>query len=235
MRLRTQVAFCFVEFASSIDLCVLAQHKRDVFPILLYTHCLWAFLYAQPMTQDSKSLMPILQNFSKRCRLLTLLLVQALLLQSVFPGFARSEEDALIKNVSFKITGQMVEIYYDLIASPERVYVVHVLLKKRFDKSYGYAPVATSGDIGAAVVAGENRKITWRLSDEFPVGLPGEDCFFVVEIEGTSARPGGISSLVWIMGGVAVVGGVLTVVLLSSKSNKGDTNTPGFPNPPGRP
>jgi hypothetical protein len=177
----------------------------------------------------------MLSGFSRRFRLLNLALAGAVFLAS-YPvrSFAQGDEP-VAKNVGFRVNGDVVEIYYDLIASADQVYAVTITLKKRFEKTYEYKPVSLSGDIGAAVVPGENRRITWKLSSEFPKGLPGEDCFFIVDITGGSARPSGISTTVWIVGGAAVLGGVLAAVLLSSKANKEIPPVTGFPTPPGRP
>ena len=179
----------------------------------------------------------MLSGFSHRFRYLHVALAVAVLLASLPVRLFAQGEEPVAKNVGFRVNGQVVEIYFDLVAPSDQVYSVSLTLKKRFDKTYAYKPIATSGDIGPAVIPGENRRVTWKLTDEFPKGLPGEDCFFIVDIEGGSARPGGISTTVWIIGGAAVLGGVLTALLLSSK---GDNTPPlpppsGFPTPPGRP
>ncbi|MEW6511418.1 MAG: hypothetical protein AB1428_10705 [Bacteroidota bacterium] len=183
--------------------------------------------------------MGVLQNFQLRSRRLCFVMA-CLMLLPVIPLRTRAQgEEPTTKNVSFRVTGQVVEIYYDLIAPAEQVYNVTVILKRRFEKTYSYVPVATSGDVGPAVIPGENRRITWKLTDEFPNGLPGEDCFFVIEAQPGAPVSGGISSIVWIVGGAAVLGGVLTAVLLSSKGNGGGgppvIPPSDFPNPPGRP
>jgi hypothetical protein len=152
-----------------------------------------------------------------------------------FPAIAAAKDGGMTKNIGFKVTGGVVQVYYDLIAPADQVYNVTVAMKKRFDKAYSYTPIAVSGDVGPAVIPGENRRITWKITDEFPNGLPGEDCFFVVEAEAGSAVEGGIPTYVWIAGGAAVAGGILTAILLSKSSGGGGTVNQGFPNPPGRP
>jgi hypothetical protein len=154
-----------------------------------------------------------------------------------FPLQARAADDIKAGNISFKVAGQVVVIYYDLKAPADQLYKVTLTLKKRFDSTFVYTPVDISGDIGQSVVPGDNRIITWKLADEFPKGLPGEDCFFVVGVEPGVAKGFTITPLMWIAGGVAAAGGVLLAVLL--KPDKGGPPppipTPGFPNPPGRP
>ena len=178
--------------------------------------------------------MGALQLFHGRFRALHFLLAVAMLWVSV-PVHVLARDGGLTKNVGFKVTGQVVQIFYDLIAPSDQVYTVTVVMKKRFDKTYSYTPISVSGDVGQAVIPGENRRISWKLTDEFPNGLPGEDCFFVVDAESGSAAPGGISTTVWIIGGAAVLGGVLTAVLLSKGSTPPPPASSVFPNPPGRP
>jgi len=180
--------------------------------------------------------MRFLQSFHRRCLPLHVLLAGILLVECLVHERAWADEPAA-KNIGFKVRGSVVEVYYDLVASSDQIYKVSIQLKRRFDKGYVYSPVRVSGDVGSAVPAGDGKSITWVLTDEFPNGLPGEDCFFVIGIEEAGAAPHGISSLVWIAGGAGLVGGVIVAVLLSSKG--GGTgpgpNPPAFPMPPGRP
>ena len=178
----------------------------------------------------------MLSGFSRRFRLLNFALAGSIFLASFPMRVLAQGDEPVAKNVGFRVNGDVVEIYYDLVASADQVYTVNLTLKKRFDKTYDYKPASISGDAGSAVVPGENRRITWKLSNEFPKGLPGEDCFFIVDVTGGSARPRGISTTVWIIGGAAVLGGVLAAVLLGSKGNKDiPPPTTSFPSPPGRP
>ena len=177
-----------------------------------------------------------MQRFYEKLRLLHIVLAASLLISSMPVWAIAGEDEVKAGNISFKVAGQVVVIYYDLNASADQMYKVSLTLKKRFDSTYVYTPVDVSGDVGTSVIPGENRIITWKLADEFPKGLPGEDCFFVVGVEAGAEATHGFSPLIWIAGGAAVVGGVLLAVLL-----KGGTNPPppppvnNFPNPPGRP
>jgi len=180
--------------------------------------------------------MGVLQTFSGRFRAVHYLLA-ALMVISAIPAraFAVGEE-ATTKNVVFKVSGSVVEIYYDLVAPPNVYSKITLVLKKRFARGFLYLPVEVSGDVGEKVFAGENKKITWKLTPEFPRGLPGEDCFFAVDVEIGKEAERGISTTYWIVGGAAVVGGIVTAILLS-KGTKEVPPTPSraFPGPPGRP
>jgi hypothetical protein len=178
----------------------------------------------------------IVQRFHKKFRTLHFVLAASILLTTVSVNVFAGEDEIKAANISFKVAGQVVVIYYDLNASADQFYKVTLTLKKRFDSTFTYTPVDISGDVGPSVIPGENRIVTWKLADEFPKGLPGEDCFFVIGVESGIEGRSGISPLIWIAGGAAVVGGVILAVVL-----KGSTNTPivppvnNFPNPPGRP
>ncbi len=177
-----------------------------------------------------------MQRFHEKLRALHYLLAVTLLISTMSLTAFAGDDEIKAGNISFKVAGAVVVIYYDLDAPASQLYKVTLTLKRRFDQTFAYTPVDISGDVGPSVVPGENRIITWRLANEFPKGLPGEDCFFVVGVEvGSEASPG-ISPVIWIAGGAAVAGGLLAL-LLSSKSSGGGPPlvTPVFPNPPGRP
>ena len=177
-----------------------------------------------------------MQRFNERFRGLHFILAASILLTTVSVKAFAGEDEIKAANISFKVAGQVVVIYYDLNASADQFYKVSLTLRKRFDSTFTYTPVDISGDVGPSVIPGENRIVTWKLADEFPKGLPGEDCFFVIGVESGSEAKTGISPLIWIAGGAAVVGGVILAVVLKGSS----TPTPvppvnNFPNPPGRP
>jgi|GEM_PF-616287 len=180
--------------------------------------------------------MGVLQSFQGRFKALRFLLA-FLMVACAVPMRANAQgEEATIKNVVFKVTGQVVEVYYDLIAPPNLYWNVTLVLKKRFTKGFLYLPLEVSGDVGEKVIPGENKKITWRLANEFPQGLPGEDCFFAVNAEVGTEVEGGISSTYWIVGGAVVVGGILSAILLSKGSKVVPPVPDGsFPGPPPRP
>ena len=177
-----------------------------------------------------------MRKFLERFRLMHYVLAATLLICSLPLKAIAAGDDIKAGNISFKIAGQVVVIYYDLNAPADQLYKVTLTLKKRFDATFTYTPVDISGDVGQSVVPGENRIITWKLADEFPKGLPGEDCFFVVGVEPGAPAGFEITPLMWIAGGAAVVGGVLLAVLLKAdKTVPPLPPTPGFPSPPGRP
>jgi hypothetical protein len=176
------------------------------------------------------------QRFNEKCRGLHFILAASILLMTVSVKAFAGDDEVKAANISFKVAGQVVVIYYDLNAAADQFYKVSLTLKKRFDSTFTYTPVDISGDVGPSVIPGENRIVTWKLADEFPKGLPGEDCFFVIGVESGTEGKSGISPLIWIAGGAAVVGGViLAVALKGSTPPLPPTPVNNFPNPPGRP
>jgi hypothetical protein len=175
-------------------------------------------------------------RFNEKFRFLHFILAGAILASCLPVAALAQEEEAKATNISFRISGHVVEIYYDLASAPDQFFNVTVALKRRFAKTFLYLPLEVSGDVGESVLGGKSRKINWNLGDEFPKGLPGEDCFFVINVEPGIAKGVGISPVVWIAGGAAVVGGVLALVLKKKSTGTGETPVvSGFPNPPGRP
>jgi len=140
-----------------------------------------------------------------------------------------------VRSVRFEVAGQLVYVYYDLIGVATRVHRITVTLHRESDPTYLYSPVNLVGDIGTIVFPGQDRRITWDFTKEFPNGLSGDDYYFIVEAAWEEEQ--GISPLVWIGGGAALVGGVVAIVLLSGggTDENGGGGSTGFPQPPGRP
>ena len=171
-------------------------------------------------------------RFFQRFRFLHYLLA-GLMLVSVAPHRLRAgdEDNPKIENVRFEVSGDVVLIYYDLVAPLEKVHKVSVYLKRESDTLFIHRPVNLRGDVGAVVFPGQTRRIIWEFASEFPEGLVGDDFYFVVEADAVQTEES--NNLLWIAGGAAVAGGLLVILLLPKKT---ETPTiPVFPGPPGRP
>jgi len=149
------------------------------------------------------------QRLHEKFRGLEYFLAATVLLLTLSSSAYAGDEGLKAGNISFKVAGAVVVIFYDLTAPADQLYKVTLTLKRRFDPTFSYTPTNISGDVGPSVVPGDNRAITWRFGNEYPKGLPGEDCFFVVDVEVGSAAPQGISPVIWIAGGAAEAGGTL--------------------------
>ncbi|MGB2959240.1 MAG: hypothetical protein WBG01_17190 [Bacteroidota bacterium] len=167
-----------------------------------------------------------------RKKSVSIMLVWLMALQLVPLSLLADDEKTAIENVRFEVAGELVYIHYDLLGPADRIHKISVALFRQNDRLFVYQPVNITGDVGTIVFPGKGRRITWDFTKEFPEGLTGDDYYFIVETE--SEKEEGISSLVWIGGGVAVAG-VLAIVLLSGGDSSTPPSTGGFPVPPGRP
>ncbi|MCX6143622.1 MAG: hypothetical protein NTZ35_10400 [Ignavibacteriales bacterium] len=167
----------------------------------------------------------------KRFRSLCHLLVATLLLETSFISAARAGEDVSVKNVRFEMSGQVINVFYDLQGPEGENYNVRLLLKRKQNPSFQYAPRSLTGDFGQGRFAGIKRQITWDILKEFQEGLEGTDYYFVVEAEMISS---GTSILWYIGGGAAIIAGA-AVLLLGKQAQTGTAATDVFPKPIGRP
>jgi len=162
-----------------------------------------------------------------------LVLAAVLIFQLAVPAFA---EDVLeVKNVRFEVRGELIYIYYDLVGDIQKAHRVAVYLRRESEPTFVYRPLNVTGELGTIVFPATGKRIMWEFTKDFPDGLQGDDYYFEVEAEAPeTSKP--ISPLVFIGGGIAVIGGIVAIVLAGG----GDDTPPpptatGFPQPPGRP
>ena len=150
-------------------------------------------------------------------------------------------EDVRAKVTKTEFTGDTVYLFYDLAGPPQEVYSVSLIMKKKSDPNYSYAPKYAAGDLGQSMFSGTGWRIAWNFSREFPGGLDKNDVYFIVEAKGSgggTASGGGTNTLLWMAGGAVVVGGIVALVLLNrsgDNGNGGGGSGSAFPPPPGRP
>jgi hypothetical protein len=162
-----------------------------------------------------------------------LLLVAALLLQCAVPVLA--EEPVQVSNVRFEVVGDLIYVYYDLAGDPEKAHRVAIYLRRESEPTFVYRPLNLSGELGPIVFPATGKRITWEFTKDFPEGLQGTDYYFEVEAEAPESGAS-ISPLVFIGGGIAVIGGIVAIVLAGGSDDPPPPVTPtGFPPPPGRP
>lgn len=146
------------------------------------------------------------------------------------PAFAAEENP--VSNIRVdKQSRANVFIEYDLEGSDDDVYTISLSVRLASDTTYTYTPINVIGDIGANIRPGKNKRISWRVSDEYIPAFDKEDLEYIVR---AYAPPKSGGAELYIAGGVAVVGLALAIVLLSSNKTEGTTATE-FPLPPGRP
>jgi hypothetical protein len=167
-------------------------------------------------------------------RLVRLALVAALTLQLAVPAFA-DDPAVEITNVRFESMGELIYIYYDLVGIPDKAHRVSLYLRRESEPAFVYRPLNVTGEIGTIVFPATAKRITWEFTKDFPEGLKGADYFFEVEVEAPEGSAA-ISPLVFIGGGVALIGGIVAIVLAGGGEEAPPPVTPtGFPPPPGRP
>ncbi len=149
--------------------------------------------------------------------------------------FAQDEtEEFFVTNVRVERQGRInIFIEYDLVGSADDLYSIALTIRSKSDTTYSYTPLNVIGDVGPNIRAGKNKRISWRISDEYPAILSSADVRFV--IKAVPPKSSGGNTELFIAGGAAVVGVALAIVLLSSnKAGPGQVSNV-FPDPPGRP
>jgi hypothetical protein len=145
------------------------------------------------------------------------------------------DEDNPVTNVRIERQGKLnIFIEYDLVGEPTDVYTVTLRVKLKSDSAFAYTPLNVIGDIGANIHPGKNKRISWRVADEYQPALDKVDVQFVVTAIAPEAS-GGASTELYIVGGAAVVGLAVAIAILSSGKTEDGTQQSVFPLPPGRP
>ncbi len=183
-----------------------------------------------------KSITPSPDLFATRIvwRIAVFLTAVSMIVTSVIPAYAFGDaaSGGKVTDVRFSVSGLRVIIEYDLQGDPNAEYSVAVELRNRADPSFRYSPKALRGDIGLGKYAGNNRKIVWNMSREFPQGLQGTGYYFVVSVD--EVKPASSTGiLAWIGAGAVAVAAVVTYVVVMH--NGGPTSPASYPSPPGRP
>ena len=145
---------------------------------------------------------------------------------------AASGSPGRIENVRAERDGGQVIVYYDLMGGKDEAYSVTVTLKREDIPLFKYTPKNISGDVGDDVIPGVGKKIVWEVAKEIPSSQTDDVFYFVVE---ATVAGGGISPLVWIGGGAALVGGVAFLLFSKKGDDPGATTAQGFPPEPARP
>ncbi len=143
-------------------------------------------------------------------------------------------EDNPVSNVRINKQGKInIFIEYDLAGSGDEMYSVALAVRVKSDSTFSYTPINVIGDIGANIRPGKNKRISWRISDEYIPALDKDDVQFA--IVATAPQVEGGNTGLYVAGGAAVVGLALAIVLLSSNKTGQDQQTNAFPLPYGRP
>jgi hypothetical protein len=147
--------------------------------------------------------------------------------------FTLNIQDFSVKITKIEIVDGKYVVYYNLIGAKDEKYIISLYLRKRSDESYRYKLNNVTEDVGEGYFAGVNRKIIWDIKSELQTNQLENDFYFVL---GAKESVSGISPLVWIGAGVAILGGGAAYYFLKVKKNNNINNVvKEGPDPPGRP
>jgi hypothetical protein len=124
-------------------------------------------------------------------------------------------QKAKVDNVRYEISGDNIEIYYDLVGLTYKKYKVSVLLKREQSNEVIFKPKALSGDVGKGKFAGGSRKIIWNYVNEFKPESGVNDYYFEVSVKPVRKTWG-----YFVGGGVLLGGGAAAIILLQGNNKK---------------
>lgn len=121
-------------------------------------------------------------------------------------------QDADIRDLDFQQEGLNIVVSYDLIGGEGEEYDVQLLYSSSGGEVFDYEPTAVSGAVGDDIPPGLNKKITWRVLNDFPSGIQSSAVTFKVVAEEEGGAFGWfLASLLAGSGGTAA--GIATGVL----------------------
>lgn len=178
-------------------------------------------------------------SFSKRIgrtRWVAIALIMPFVFMSLdVSAFAQSGDKGSIRinNLAWKVEGDLAVITYDLDGPADETYEVSIVLLNGTDHSFRIEPKSLTGDYGNVPTPGEAKEIRWEFKKDVPGGLVGEGYYFELTVN----KAGGLPWYLYALGGTAVVGAAVVVVLKGGnkdeKENKGGPTE--LPGPPVRP
>jgi hypothetical protein len=174
-----------------------------------------------------------IMKFSRYQRLLTLFLfplVLFFLLEAPVAGQEKPAEEARTTNVKWTTKGDVITINYDLTGASENKYAITVIMKKESDPSFSATPLTVEGDVGEGVLAGTKKALQWYYRRDYPQGFQGEGYFFEIQVKPVHQQS---TWLYYVLGGVAVTGGIIALVISKGQSNPFISTE--LPMPPARP
>jgi tetratricopeptide (TPR) repeat protein len=71
-----------------------------------------------------------------------------------------------VSNIHFEKTGKLIDVYYDLLPVDDNVYTVRIFCNNDNWEVWGSPLVKVTGEIGANVKPGYNKKVTWDVLSE---------------------------------------------------------------------
>ncbi|HUI29859.1 MAG TPA: hypothetical protein VLX91_06550 [Candidatus Acidoferrales bacterium] len=146
-------------------------------------------------------------------------------------NFAFSQE-VTVSNVSFSMRDSDVVVHYDLNGPADGNYQVRLILRRESQSFFKMFPKDIEGDVGTGAFSGRNREIVWRLYEDVPHGLDGDDYYFEVNAALQRVEKGGGASWLYYVGGALVAGGAVVYFGTDLFKKSGGSQ---LPTPPLRP
>ncbi|MBM4169754.1 MAG: hypothetical protein FJ215_11475 [Ignavibacteria bacterium] len=155
------------------------------------------------------------------------------LLGTLLQAQEKRPEEVRLANLDWSISGNTVVISYDLIAPPENLYAVSVVLLREDDRAFKLVPKSLSGHVGEGKYSGQARQIRWAYRQDVPQGLSGDRYYFEIHVYPVT----GTSPWLYVgLGAVAAAGGAAAILLSSKKEEApGGPGQTELPSPPTRP
>jgi hypothetical protein len=173
-----------------------------------------------------------IEGFVVLKRPIILILLPAFLSLMVGPPVAAQDQqkgEGRIENARWLLDCDVVIITYDLVANPELVYDVNIVLKRESDKEFKLVPKSVSGAVGKGKFAGTKREIRWEYKKDVGDVLSGDDYHFDFAV----FKEEGIST-VWyyVIAGVVGGGAAASQLFRAKQASGGGSPTVGLPVPP---
>lgn len=142
-----------------------------------------------------------------------------------------------VTNVHYTQIQDSVIIYYNLIShAPNERYRVHLYLSMDGGKNFNLTPQSVSGDVGADILPGNQRRIVWNVLKDYPDGINGKSYQFLIRAQPQNNNSNKNPKIhhshllgYLLIGGVVGLAGTAAGILIGRSLRKG------LPGPPVRP
>ena len=155
----------------------------------------------------------MIQSLSRSKRILSLLLIPAILLLGMASSLSGQtvQTEPKVKNADWDIVGDEIVVTYDLVGTEQGDYQVEVMFLNETKKSVRIPLKNARGDIGTVRGPAAGKTITWSYKDDIPAAMYGEGFYFGFEIgfKGAGEKSGvsffGIVLLLGLVAGIALL------------------------------
>lgn len=170
-------------------------------------------------------------GLSRHSRMASTVMI-ALILFMIMPSrVLANDEPIAVQNIKWVLRGNTVVITYEVQGPLNKSYEVGLVLLREGSADFKFAPKTVTGDIGIIELTKPNCEIKWDLTNDFPMGLKGEDFYFEITVTPAGDGWGTAETVIALIG----VGIVAIVVLRFAEKAPAEETTTALPVPPPRP